>query len=434
MSISQIRTHLPPLGVVLLLGLVARVAWIAWIHPDPTDGRFDDTQWYRGAAHYFASGDGYVNPFSGTPTAAWPPGYPVFLGSVFSIFGEGLAQTYAANIVLSLATIVVVYCIGLVAFNRTTALVAAAALALWPGQIYFTSLTLSEPLFTFLFACAFLLMLMVSRADRSRLRLSVAFGVVTALATLTRGQAAILIPLFTIMWLLQGVRWQEAIGWTALAALVMCAVIAPWVVRNEQKLGSPVIIATNLGPNVWIGHHDGASGRMSIDAPEPPQPRDRGQLSQPRIEVEADLLALRLGLEYMLTHPAEEVRLSLIKLRAMYESDATALDWNSGYTAGYYESDAIELALRRLANGFWFATVGLAAVGIVASRGALRGPAGMLIVVVVAWTASHLLFFGDARFHYPIAFAIALLGARGLLVVSEALRREPSLDAEYAAA
>jgi 4-amino-4-deoxy-L-arabinose transferase-like glycosyltransferase len=434
LSISSIKTHVPGLGLALLLGLTARLAWIAWIHPDPTDGRFDDTQWYRGAAHFLANGDGYVNPFTGTPTAAWPPGYPVFLGTVFAWFGEGTWQTHAANIALSLATIVVVYCIGLVAFNRRAALLAAVALALWPGQIYFTSLTLSEPLFTLLFALAFLLMLLVPAADRGRALLVVTFGAVTALAVLTRGQAAILIPLFTIMLLLRGARWQDAVGWGILAAFAMAVVITPWVVRNEAKLGSPVIVATNVGPNVWIGHHEGASGRMSVDAPEPPQPSNREELSQPQIEVKADRIALRMGLEYMLTHPTDEVRLSMIKVRAMYESDATALDWNSGFTSGYYGSDQTELGLRRLANGFWFAALALAAVGTIAARAAMRGPAGMLALLVVTWTATHLMFFGDARFHYPIVFAIALLGARGALALYEALRPQPAIDAEYAAA
>jgi 4-amino-4-deoxy-L-arabinose transferase-like glycosyltransferase len=433
LSLPQLRRHLGALAPALLLATALRLAWIAWIHPDPSSGqRFDDTAWYRAAAHYFANGDGYVNPFTGTPTAAWPPGYPVFLGITFSSFGEGVAQTTLANLALAVATVALVYTIGCLAFDRRIALVAAFALALWPGQIYFTSLTLSEPLFTFLFTLAALLMLAAARVDRGRAAVIVAFGAVTGLAVLTRGQAAILLPVFIIMWMMRD-RWQGAIGWGILAAFVMAAVMAPWVLRNEQKLGSPVIVATNMGPNLWIGHHEGASGRMHIDAPEPPQPGNRDELTQPRLEVEADRLALRLGVEYMLTHPLDELRLSTIKLRAMYESDATALDWNSGYSDGYYGADGIEFALRRLANGFWFAALALAAAGLVASRHALRGPAGLLALTVLAWTATHLLFFGDPRFHYPIVFAIALLAARGAVTVAEALRR-PSVEREYAPA
>src|SRR6478672_11343478 len=109
---TRLRRHLPALGLILAVAFALRLIWVLCVHPNPIDGRFDDTAWYRSAAHYFANGDGYVNPFTGTPTAAWPPGYPVALGLVFARFGEGLAQTFGFNIVLGLATIVIAYCIG----------------------------------------------------------------------------------------------------------------------------------------------------------------------------------------------------------------------------------------------------------------------------------------------------------------------------------
>ena len=58
-------------------------------------------------------------------------------------------------------------------------------------------------------------------------------------------------------------------------------------------------------------------------------------MTQPEFEVKADNLALRIGLKYIRTHPSREVELALTKIRAMYESDATALDWNSGYQRGF---------------------------------------------------------------------------------------------------
>ncbi len=216
-----------------------------------------------------------------------------------------------------------------------------------------------------------------------------------------------------------------------LAALVAGVILAPWVVRNQRQLGSPVIIATNFGPNVWIGNHDGASGRMNIGEPEPPQP-ERGDLTQPEFEVKADRLALRKGLGFMFTHPAEEVRLTATKVRAMYESAATALDWSSAYKAGFYSSRTAEDRLRAAANGFWFAALALAAPGFVASRMKLGNVIGILPAMVLLWTAAHLLFFGDPRFHYAIVFAFALLAARGLVVLFEAVGRpQPALGGRY---
>ena len=156
MNIGQIRRHLPALCLALGAGLFVRLAWLSWIHPNPNDGRFDDTVWYRNSAHYISTGEGYLNPFSGTPTAGWPPGYPAYLGLVFRFFGESDMRAYLANAAAALATIAIVYCIGLLLFDRRTALVGALAIAIWPGQVFFTSLALSEVLFTTLFSGALL--------------------------------------------------------------------------------------------------------------------------------------------------------------------------------------------------------------------------------------------------------------------------------------
>ena len=423
---TRIRRQLSGLGLILLTAFLLRLFWIASIQPDPTDGRFDDTAWYRGSAHFFSQGEGYLNPYSGTPTAAWPPGYPAFLGAIFRIFGEGVWQTASANIALAILTVVVIYGIGLLLFDRRTALVAAGAVALWPGQIFFASLTLSEPLFTFLFSLAVLLMLALPRVSAWRGGMILAFGAVTGLAVFTRGQAVLLIPLALAAWRMSGFRWRPAVGWAMLASAVVVIMLVPWAARNQREIGSPVVVATNFGPNLWIGNHTGSTGRMNIPEVEPPQ-ASRAGLTQGEYEIKTSNLALRKGLRYIFTHPTREVELAGIKMRAMYEADSTALDWNAAYHSDFYSSQSLEEGLRSLANGYWFAMLILSVAGLIASRSRLNGPLGVLPMLVLSWTAFHLLFFGDSRFHYPIVFAFALMGSRGLVVVFDALRHPQAI-------
>ena len=423
---TGIRRHAPGLGLILLTAFLLRLSWIAYVRPDPTDGRFDDTAWYRGAAHFFSQGEGYLNPYAGTPTAAWPPGYPAFLGTVFRIFGEGVWQTASANLVLALLTVVVVYAIGLILFDQRTALVAAGAMALWPGQIFFTSLTLSEPLFTFLFALATLLLLAVPRVSGWRGGLIIAFGIVTGLAVFTRGQAVLLLPLAVVAWGMAGFRRRSAVACGALAAAVVLIMLVPWAARNQREIGTPVLLSTNFGPNLWIGNHHGSTGRMNIPEVEPPQ-ASRAGLTQGEYEVKTSNLALRIGLRYMLTHPTRELELAGIKVRGLYEADSTGLDWNAAYQPDFYASQSLEEGLRSIANGYWFALLILSAAGLIASRARLTGVVGVLPLLVLTWTAFHLLFFGDSRFHYPIVFAFALLGACGFIAVFDALRRPQAI-------
>jgi 4-amino-4-deoxy-L-arabinose transferase-like glycosyltransferase len=430
---NAIRRHAPALGIVLFAAFAARAAWIFFVHPDPTDGRLDDTSWYWFSAHYFANGDGYVNPLTGTPTAAWPPGYPVFLGSLFRAFGEHLPLALMANVALGTLTVAGVYGLGLLLFERTTALVAAAAMALWPGQIYFTSLVMSESLFTLLFVLGLVAIALAARSPRPHAAV-LAVGVITAVAAFTRGHALLLLPLAGLWWAASGVRWQQAARWTGAATLVVGLALAPWVARNAHHLGRPVLISNNMGHNIWIGHNDGATGRIPPADIARPAP-ERGDMTQAEFEAAADARQLREGLEYMATHPAREIELSLVKVRALWESDASGLDWNAGFREGFYASEGLERFLRGLANGYWFAALGLAAAGLLAVRSRLTNDLLILPAIVLAWTALHVLFYGDPRYHYPVAFVLALLAARGAVALAEPLARPlPRLKRRYAPA
>jgi hypothetical protein len=278
------------------------------------------------------------------------------------------------------------------------------------------------------------------------------FGVTLAAAALTRGQALVLLPIAIGAWAITGYRGRDLVSAGLLATVSLALCLAPWAARNARVLDSPVVISTNIGANLWIGNHEGASGRMAIDAPEPPQPEPppycaglqgfswqicrRGDRTQGEYEAAADRLALREGLEYMVTHPMRELELAVTKVRALYESDATALDWNKRFRSDEFViSQNSEDALRVLANGFWFAMLIASGVALLAARTMRTGSAGTLVLLVLAWTATHVLFFGDPRFHYPVVFVFAILGARGLIFMYDALRRpEAELDSRYAAA
>lgn len=414
------RSHASALGIILLVAADLRLLWVLGVPTDPRDGRFDDTVWYREAAHFISIGEGYLNPFTGTPTAGWPPGYPYFLGGIFALFGEGTRQTYFANVALALVAVAGVYALAHLLFGRRTAVIAAALVALWPGQVFFMTLTLSEPLFTALFVLATLAMVLVAQTSRYRFAVAVTFGVLTALAALTRGQGMILLPLALVTWGASGVRWRSVAVSGALSALAIAAVFTPWVIRNERLLGSPVLVATNMGPNMYIGNHEGAGGRMWVDDPRLPQPENSHELTQPEIEVAADRIARDRALDYIRSHPEDQPRLAWNKVRALYESDTTGLDWNSRWDEGRYEWQRAEPMLRDLANGFWFTVLALAGAGLLTlRRRALRSPAIALPLILLGWTATHLLFFGDPRFHYPLAFVLAILAARSLALAAE---------------
>src|SRR4051812_46493602 len=107
---------------------------------------FSDTFFYSWVGSALAMGDGYS--FLGHTTAHWPPGYPFLLAGVYKLFGADTANALIANAVLGALTVPLAYVIGLRALGRPAAIVAAAALAVMPGQILIADVALAETFYT----------------------------------------------------------------------------------------------------------------------------------------------------------------------------------------------------------------------------------------------------------------------------------------------
>jgi hypothetical protein len=54
------------LALILALAVVLRVLWVAFVSPDPRDGRVDDSLFYDFSAQSLAKGTGYVHFFRQT--------------------------------------------------------------------------------------------------------------------------------------------------------------------------------------------------------------------------------------------------------------------------------------------------------------------------------------------------------------------------------
>ena len=89
----------------MLLAFGLRLAWALYSKADPTDGRFDDSLLYHFLAIGIRDNFQYVNPFTGVPTATWPPGYPTFLAGVYSLFGTSVEAANVAQAVLGALTV-----------------------------------------------------------------------------------------------------------------------------------------------------------------------------------------------------------------------------------------------------------------------------------------------------------------------------------------
>jgi 4-amino-4-deoxy-L-arabinose transferase-like glycosyltransferase len=296
-----------------------------------------------------------------------------------------------------------VYAIGWAAGGRTAALAAGLVFALLPGQIVFASLTMSEVLSTATLVFVVLAALRWSPARHGAVT-ALALGAGVGLAAYVRGQALVLLPALGLFWWLAGAGWKQALAWGTLATFGALAALAPWTARNARELGSPIVVSSNLGGNLWMGHHEGATGGMDPHLYE----RSFDHLPPERREAARSEAMLRDGVRFLLTHPREELALSLNKIRLVWESDSVGLDWNEGYGLTPIFSSERGAAIRSLTNAMYYVTLAIGAAGLAVGTARRNPAATLLALVAAAWTAAHVLFFGDPRFHIPVMFALCV--------------------------
>ncbi|MCH8808033.1 MAG: glycosyltransferase family 39 protein [Planctomycetes bacterium] len=143
----------------MLVTVAVRALWVAYVNVDPNDGRLNDSVFYHNAAHLLAIGEGYQDPWGRGISAQWPPAYPLALAPLYKLFGWHMVLAKGLGIAFAAATVVVTYLLGRRIFDRRAALLGAALLAFFPGQIYFATLVYAEAMFALVFMIILLLTL-----------------------------------------------------------------------------------------------------------------------------------------------------------------------------------------------------------------------------------------------------------------------------------
>jgi hypothetical protein len=403
------------LVAILFVGAGLRVCWATQAEP-PVALR--DPVLYLILADHVAAGDGYT--YGDAPdqgfTAYYPPGYPLLLGGVVWTVHQlpGDVSTFdiavGLNVVLSLATIALVFVLGRRLAGPGVGLVAAAIWAVWPNLVFHSAIVLTETLFLFLFV----LLLIVTLADPAAARAPgrarlVTIGVLFGLCVLVRPVSLVAAPVFLILW--WGARgFGQALWRVALVGAVAVVVILPWSVRSTIKMDAPVALSLNFGDNLCLGHNPGATGGFG-DLSAHCYTGDH--LRRPEYETRRQSENISRAVDYIEAHPGTTLRRTVTKGRVTLDSDADGLDVAEDFGArpivGSGTRDLLEVA----ANGV-YAVVGLAAIAgaVILVRRPDRARRGwFLIVVGLVQLIPPLATFGDPRFKMPLYPTMAICAA-----------------------
>jgi hypothetical protein len=226
------------LALVLRLWLVTQATWLP----------VSDTRDYHVLARSLASGQGYVQVYEGERPeyrglafhAFRMPGYPAFLAVLYGLLGWSPLVGYLANVACELATQLLVLGLGRRLLDPAAGLFAQALVA---THVVWTPSLMTESLFTVLFTALVLMVVLGSTASRGG---AARFGVLLALAVFVRPIAIATVP---AAWAQagRGRPWGRGLALALLMGAPLVLGLGAWTLRNDARLGAPVILTTNLG-------------------------------------------------------------------------------------------------------------------------------------------------------------------------------------------
>ena len=403
------------LFLAFVLGLAVRVAILA--NTGALGTKIVDEQHYSQIAQNIAAGNGFAwGP--GEPTSIRPPLYPGLLAAVWTAVPNNLQAIRVLQMLLTLATAVLVYRLGSRVYDPTVGAWAAAATWLYPSLIFANFLILTETLFTFLLIGFVLLAVRLIQAPR----LSTAFacGATLGLAALTRSilwpLPLVLCPLLTL--LLRGPLTRRLL----LPALVFAGyavVVAPWAARNTRLQRVFTVVDTMGGINLRMGNYEYTPDDRMWDAVSLAGEKSwvhglSADLPGRSIsEGEKEKWAQRKAIAYMRANPGNTLRRAVIKFADFWGLER---EFVAGVQSGFYAPPA------------WFQVVATAAIMLSYVTLVMAAAAGVWIAAPRDWRvhaivllpvllimAGHTIVFGHSRYHLPLMPLLALYGSAAVV-------------------
>jgi hypothetical protein len=200
----------------------------------------------------------------------------------------------------------------------------------------------------------------------------------------------------------------------------------PWSLRNTRETGSLVVISTNLGDNLCISRHAGATGGFESSSACTVRPKGSKTADY---EVEVNNANIRRATRFVREHPVSEAKLVFLRGYHTIKNDHDGLLASESYGSNRYVPSALRRALEVVADVYFFATLALGVLAVPAF--ARRGKPWRLffLLAAISLAVQPLIFFGDPRFHLPLLPFIAALAAVTLCRASSRFTGRRTADA-----
>jgi hypothetical protein len=266
------------------------------------------------------------------PSAYLPPAYAFWMAFVFWVFGEGASGflvLQAINILFGTLSCVALLKLADLVFPRPVGFISALFMAVYPSLVYAVVRPHSAAMYIWVNLLVIWFLLRASKhAALGQIGLA---GLFAGILALFRSEMVMFLP-FLALWLFlkldKGRRWQGALLFILIAVLVF----SPWTLRNYLVFDAFVPVQSAAGYNFSRGHNPDATGSgrtfagEGIDAASgmpDVQAQVRALPPSDDWEVRRDSIYMRAAWGYILSHPWETAKVTLMKFLFFVGMDVT---------------------------------------------------------------------------------------------------------------
>ena len=402
--------------VILITGLTLRLILLAYFWDMPLT-IVDETHYQSIAENIYNHKEFALR--SDPPSSMRPPLYPAFLSIIYYITGGvDLNVVRVIQIVLSLATVYMVFLLGRRLFSEKAGLLASLIFAVYPSFLFFTHFLLTEVLFTLLFTLFiwYFLLFIDKRLHRSIFLAGFFLG----LCALTRSIMFPFLPvaLLFILFFCKS-AFDKKIKFLILLTIGYAVVVAPWAFRNTMLHKSLVIVNTMGGFNLYMGNYehtpkDRAWAAVNVTGRKAWYYGHEHEL-EGLTEAEKSKWCTENAKKYILNHKLLTLKRSVIKAANFWGLERSVI---GGIIAGHYPAfqKKIYLIPVTLAIFAVYAALIISSIfGFVYYFTTKKFEILFIIILIGYFTAMHSIVFGHSRYHLSLISILAIFSAQALL-------------------
>ncbi len=338
------------------------------------------------------------------------PGYSLFLGAIYFIFGHSYLTVYIIQNILGLLNILLIWYLSMRIFSVKTGLVGAFLASLYAPFIFFENKLLATSAGIFL--SLLMLALMLEAKNRKPLWFFVA-GTICGIAVLFRPNFLIFVPL-ALFWIATTLKVHKLKGASFFITGVIIFII-PVTLFNWYAGGEIILISSNSGKTFYQGNHRGAPGVFDqplelsgvyiknegmdekyIAERETGRKMNRGEVNR---------FWFKKGLSFILNHSFEAFKTELKKTIRFFDSYEHSLNYNM-----YIESNT-PLSFAFLPFSFIFAFCIPAFFSEKVTEDGFR----LLVFFAFSIFITTLIFYVSSRYRAPSVPVFMILSAWGIL-------------------